>query len=214
VVALHTEARTVGVGWMVIGMAGYFWYRRSNGLDPKAQYTMDRGKAPEGFVELAYHSVLVPIFGDDVSAGALRRAAKLVGEDALIDAVCVIEVPPQLSLESGMEDEERHAAALLDAARIRAREAHLKVRTSVIRTRNPGLALVDEARSRGSEIVYFDMAHAPADQPVFGPITSALLRARPCRIVIETIGNGGRRNGHPTNGHKVNGHPVKVAVRS
>jgi APA family basic amino acid/polyamine antiporter len=214
VVALHTEARTVGVGWMVIGMAGYFWYRRSNGLDPKAQYTMDRGKAPEGFVELAYHSVLVPIFGDDVSAGALRRAAKLVGEDALVDAVYVIEVPPQLSLESGMEDEERHAAALLDAARIRAREAHLKVRTSVIRTRNPGLALVDEARSRGSEIVYFDMAHAPADQPVFGPITSALLRARPCRIVIETIGNGGRRNGHPTNGHKVNGHPVKVAVRS
>jgi APA family basic amino acid/polyamine antiporter len=214
VVVLHTEARTVGVGWMVIGMVGYFWYRHAQGLDPKAQYTMDRGKAPEGFAELAYHSALVPIFGDDVNAGALRRAAKLVGEDALVDAVYVIEVPPQLSLDSGMEDEERRAAALLDAARIRAREAHLKVRTSVIRTRNPGLALVDEARSRGSEIVYFDMAHAPAGQSVFGPVTSALLRERPCRIVIETIGNGGRVNGHRANGHKLNGHPVKVAVRT
>src|SRR5919201_541827 len=40
VVILHGEARTVGVGWMVAGLAGYFLYRRSQGLDPKAKYTM------------------------------------------------------------------------------------------------------------------------------------------------------------------------------
>src|SRR5436309_7931256 len=77
VVILHGEARTVGIGWMAIGMAGYFWYRRSQGLDPREQYTLGTSKAPEGFTELAYASALVPIFGDDVSAGALRRAAKL-----------------------------------------------------------------------------------------------------------------------------------------
>ena len=33
--------------------------------------------------------------------------------------------------------------------------------SSVVRTRSPGAALVDEARQRGSEIVYFDMGHAP-----------------------------------------------------
>ena len=228
VVVLHTEARTVGVGWMVVGMAGYFWYRDSQGLDPKAKYTMDGGKVPEGFTELAYGSALVPIFGDDVSAGALRRAARLVGEDGLVDAVYVIQVPPQLSLEAGMADEERRAVALLDAARIRARESKLKVRTSVIRTRNPGQALVEEARSRGSEIVYFDMAHAPAEERVFGPITSALLRARPCRIVVETVPPGEPRPAREsrvevdTNGHKVgaggtNDHrvetPPKVAGR-
>jgi hypothetical protein len=195
---------------MVAGMAGYFWYRRSQGLDPKARYKLDGGKAPEGFAELAYGSALVPIFGDDVDAGALRRAAKLVGEEAIVDAVYVIEVPPQLSLEYGMEDEERHAASLLDAARIRARQSKLKLRTSVIRTRNPGAALVDEARSRGSEIVYFDMAHAPAEERVFGPITSALLRARPCRIVIETSGNGSS-NGRGPNG---NGASAPTPARS
>jgi hypothetical protein len=193
VVALHVEARTVGVAWMVVGMACYFWYRRSQGLDPRAKYTIERGRAPEGFEELAYGSALVPIFGEDVSAGALQRAAKLVGEDALVDAVYVIEVPPQLSLEAGMEEEEEHALALLDAARIRARESRLKLQTSVIRTRNPGAALVDEARRRGSEIVYFDMAHAPAAERVFGPITSHLLRERPCRIVIETVAPGAPR---------------------
>jgi APA family basic amino acid/polyamine antiporter len=192
VVALHVEARTVGFGWMVAGMVFYFLYRRSQGLDPRLQYRVDRGAAPEGFTELAYGSALVPIFGEDVSAGALRRAAKLVGEDAVVDAVYVIQVPPQLSLESGMEEEEQRATALLDAARIRARESRLKVRTSVIRTRNPGLALVEEARQRGSEIVYFDMAHSPAAERVFGPITSYLLRERPCRIVIETTPPGER----------------------
>jgi basic amino acid/polyamine antiporter, APA family len=186
VVALHKEARTVGIGWMVVGMAAYFWYRRSQGLDLKTEYKMDRGKAPEGFHELAYHSALVPIFGDDVSAGALRRASKLVGEDASVDAIYVIEVPPQLSLDAGMQEEEERAVAILDAARIRARESKLKVRTGVIRTRNPGAALVDEARRRHSDVVYFDMAHAPTPERVFGPITSQLLRERPCRIVIET----------------------------
>jgi basic amino acid/polyamine antiporter, APA family len=195
VVVLHTEARTVGVGWMVGGMALYFWYRRSQGLDPRLQYVMERREAPEGFAELAYGSALVPLFGNDVSAGALRRAAKLVGEDATVDAVYVIEVPPQLSLDSGMEDEERRGAAVLDAARIRARESKLKLRASMIRTRNPGLALVEEARSRGSEIVYFDMAHAPAEERVFGPITATLLRARPCRVVVETVPPGERGNG-------------------
>jgi len=188
VVVLHQEARTVGIGWMVIGMGGYFLYRRRHGLDPKTEYRIERGRAPEGFSELAYRSVLVPIFGDDVSAGALRRAAKLAGEDATVDAVYVIEVPPQLSLESGMREEEALAESLLDAARIRARESRLKVRTSVIRTRNPGAALVDEARARGSDLIYFDMGHAPPAERVFGPTTSYLLRVRPCRVVIATAG--------------------------
>jgi basic amino acid/polyamine antiporter, APA family len=32
VVALHVEARTVGIAWMAIGLVGYFVYRRSQGL--------------------------------------------------------------------------------------------------------------------------------------------------------------------------------------
>jgi basic amino acid/polyamine antiporter, APA family len=37
VLLLHKEARIVGTGWMVAGMAGYFLYRRHQGLDPKKQ---------------------------------------------------------------------------------------------------------------------------------------------------------------------------------
>src|SRR3954452_22349453 len=37
VVALHSEARTVGVPWMVLGLAGYFLYRRRIGIDPRVE---------------------------------------------------------------------------------------------------------------------------------------------------------------------------------
>src|SRR4051812_6370606 len=82
VVILHTEARTVGVAWMVVGMAGYFIYRRRHGLDPTVECRIERKEAPAGFRELAYGSALVPMFGTDVSAQAPRRAALLAGGEA------------------------------------------------------------------------------------------------------------------------------------
>jgi basic amino acid/polyamine antiporter, APA family len=192
VVVLHTEARTVGMAWMAVGLVGYFLYRRRIGLDPRVQARLVRPAAPAGFQELAYHSALVPIFGHDVSAEAMRAAAKLAGEGATVDALYVIQVPPQLSLDAGMDAEERHALAVLDSARLRGREQKLKVRTSLIRTRNPGKAIVDEAVSRGSEVIYLDTVHAPPSEHALGPTATYLLQRRPCRIVVET---DNRKNG-------------------
>jgi APA family basic amino acid/polyamine antiporter len=196
VVALHVEARTVGVAWMAFGMVAYFVYRRRIGVDPRVECRIERPVAPQGFQELAYRSALVPIFGTDVNGDAMRSAARLAGDDATVDALYVIEVPPQLSLESGMEEEERRAREVLDSARIRARERKLRVRTSVIRTRKAGAALVDEARRRGSDVLYLDTVHAPPSEAVLGPTARYLLRERPCRIVIETDNRLRRANGH------------------
>jgi APA family basic amino acid/polyamine antiporter len=188
VVVLHHEARTVGIGWMVVGLIGYFAYRRRSGLDPREVFRIERKAAPAGFQELAYDSALVPMFGTDVNARAMARAARLAGEQATVDAVYVIAVPPQLSLDSGMEEEEDRGRAVLDTARIRARDRKLKIRTSIIRTRNPGAALVEEARRRGSEVIYLDTLHAPPSERALGPTARYLLEKRPCRIVIETGG--------------------------
>src|SRR5207248_7796148 len=94
--------------------------------------------------------------GPDVNGKPMRPAPRLAGENATVDALYVIEVPPQLSLEAGMEVEEETARAVLESARIRGRERKLKARTGIIRTRNAGAALVEEARSRGSEVIYHD----------------------------------------------------------
>jgi APA family basic amino acid/polyamine antiporter len=190
VVALHGEARTIGIPWMALGLTLYFVYRRRQGLDPRLEYRVERAQRPPDFHELGYRTALVPIFGQDVSAATLKSAAKLIGADGVVYAVFVLSVPSQLSLDAGLEDEEALGRSILESARIQARRAGIKVQTGLIRTRNPGGALVDEAQRLGSDVIYLSTRHAPANEQRIGATAGYLLRKRPCRIVIETDGGG------------------------
>ncbi len=186
VTALHSEARIVGIPWMIIGMAGYFYYRKSQGMEARKGYRIARPERPADFEELEYRTALVPIFGNDVSASALISAAKLIGADGVVYAMFVLPVPSQLSLESGLEEEEAQGRSVLESARIQARRAGIKIHTGLIRTRNPGQALVEEAERVGSDVIYWSTIHAPAGEQKIGPTAAYLLSHRPCRVIIET----------------------------
>jgi len=186
VTVLHTEAKVVGIPWMVIGMGGYFIYRKRQGLDPRKSYKIAHAQRPPDFEELEYKTALVPIFGDDVSASALSSAAKLIGEDGVVYAIYVLPVPSQLSLEAGLEEEEARGRSVLESARIQARRLGIKIHTGLIRTRNPGSALVEEAERVGSDVIYWSAIHAPAGEQRIGPTAAYLLSKRPCRVIIET----------------------------
>ncbi|MGO9489540.1 MAG: amino acid permease, partial [Solirubrobacteraceae bacterium] len=186
VTVLHSEARLVGIPWMIVGMAGYYYYRKRQGLDPRKSYELPRPVRPEDFQELDYRTALVPIFGNDVSASALQAAAKLIGEDGIVYAVYVLPVPQQLSLEAGLEEEEAQGRSVLESARIQAKRRGIKIRTGLIRTRNPGSALVEEAERVGSDVIYWSTIHAPAGEQRIGPTAAYLLSRRPCRVIIET----------------------------
>jgi APA family basic amino acid/polyamine antiporter len=186
VVITHSEARIVGIPWMVVGMGGYFLYRRRQGLDPFKQYRLPRAERPADFEQLGYRTALVPIFGDDVSATALISAAKLIGEDGVLYAIFVLPVPSQLSLEAGLEEEEAKGRSVLESARIQARRSGIKIHTGLIRTRNPGAALVEEARRIQSDVIYWSTLHAPTGERRIGPTAVYLLSKRPCRVIIET----------------------------
>jgi APA family basic amino acid/polyamine antiporter len=186
VLALHVDARYVGTGWMIVGLTGYVIYRRSQGLDLRSHHKIAHRARPAFFVELEYRSAVVPIFGTDIDASALRAAAKLVGEGALVEAVYVLQVPNQLSLDAGLEEEERLGMSVLESAKVTGRKAGLKVQTRLVRTRNPGAAIVEEAERSGAEIIYLGTAHAPPSERALGPTASYLLAHRPCRVVIET----------------------------
>ena len=186
VLALHVDARYVGTGWMIVGLTGYVVYRRKQGLDLRSHHRIARHQRPAFFIELEYRSAIVPIFGTDVDASALRTAAKLVGEDAMVEAIYVLRVPSQLPLDSGLDDEEQLGLRVLENARLTGRQAGLNVQTRLIRTRNPGAAIVEEAERHQAEIIYLGTAHAPASERALGPTASYLLAHRPCRIVIET----------------------------
>jgi Universal stress protein family len=137
----------------------------------------------------------VPIFGTDVDADALATAARLVDGEATIDALYVLQVPPQLSLDAGLEREEEQGRSVLEAARLAGRRQGLRVRTELLRTRNPARTILDEARRLNVEVVYLSTVHAPASERPLGPVSAQLLAERPCRIVIQTGGaatNGSR----------------------
>jgi APA family basic amino acid/polyamine antiporter len=209
VLALHVDARYVGSGWMVVGLIGYVLYRRSQGLDLTSHHKIERRERPAFFVELEYHSAIVPIFGTDVDAAALRAAAKLVGEGATVEAVYILRVPNQLSLDAGLHDEEQLGLSVLESARLAGRKAGLKVETRLIRTRSPGAAIVEEAERQNAEIIYLGTAHAPPSERALGPTAAYLLAHRPCRVVIETPPANGRDGASPGRGAS----QVRPAVR-
>ena len=81
---------------------------------------------------------------------------------------------------------EKLGLSLLECAKLRGRQAGLKVQTRLIRTRNPGAAIVEEAERQNAEIIYLGTAHAPPSERALGPTAMYLLAHRPCRVVIET----------------------------
>jgi APA family basic amino acid/polyamine antiporter len=186
VTVLHREVAVAGVAWLLLGMGIYVLYRARHGLDLRTTTRAERPERPPDFEEFDYRTALVPIFGDDISASALRSAAKLIGEDGVVYAIFVLPVPSQLSLEAGLEEEEAQGRSVLESARIQAHRAGIEIHTGLVRTRNPGAALVDEALRVGADVIYWSAIHAPAGEQGIGPTAAYLLSKRPCRVIIET----------------------------
>jgi APA family basic amino acid/polyamine antiporter len=186
VTILHLAVAAAGLLWLALGMALYVAYRRRLGLGLRVTTKAVQPVRPADFAEFDYRTALVPIFGGDVSASALGAASKLIGEDGVVYAVFVLPVPSQLSLDEGLEDEEAQGRSALESARIKARRSGIKIHTALIRTRNPGSAIVEEAERVGAEVVYWSTLHAPSSESGIGPTATYLLKARPCRVIIET----------------------------
>jgi basic amino acid/polyamine antiporter, APA family len=188
VVVLHPEARIIGAAWMAAGLLGYLLYRRRLGIDPREQRRVQRKQRPVGFLDVSYKSALVPIFGPDIDTEAMHRAAAVVDLDAFVEALYVLEVPAEYALPEGFDELEYRARCTLDVARLQARARGLKVRVKLIRARNPGRAIVEEALERGSDLIYISTEHAPSNERLLGPTTRYILAKRPCRVIVE----GGR----------------------
>jgi basic amino acid/polyamine antiporter, APA family len=186
VTILHLDVAVTGVFWLALGMLIYVVFRRRQGLDLRTTTRAPRPERPAEFAEFDYRTALVPIFGGDVSATALGAASKLIGQDGVVYAVFVLPVPSQLSLDDGMEEEEAEGRAALESARIQARRAGIKIHTGLIRTRNPGSALVEQAERVHADVIYWSTLHAPLGERGIGATATYLLAKRPCRVIIET----------------------------
>ena len=105
-------------------------------------------------IALEYRNILVPVKPGRTSEEAIDLACRLATDrGAAIAAVSVVVVPLDSLLETVLEEEELRADDALDAAAAIAELYGVNFSERLLRARNAGRAIVDEATRRQSEII-------------------------------------------------------------
>jgi APA family basic amino acid/polyamine antiporter len=186
VVVQDAPTRWVGFGWLGAGFVFYLLYRRSLGVSPS-----ETVRAPVVIVgaQLEYRSILVPVSPGYPSDEAMDVACRLARErGSRIVAMTVIHVPLELPLDALLPDEVQEANEQLDEARAIGESYGVNVIARLVRARNSGRAIVDEATRRGSEIIVMGgprrVRLAAGRRAIFGDTVDFVLKHAPVRVMV------------------------------
>ena len=132
--------------------------------------------------------MLVPVVDNPESQAAIEVACRLAAErGASISAVTVIEVPPLLPLDSHLDGAEEEARRLLERAGATGDSYGVKVVPHVLRSRDAGAAIVEEAIASDAELIVLGTARKMLRSTgalVFGSTVRHVLVAAPCRVLV------------------------------
>jgi basic amino acid/polyamine antiporter, APA family len=188
VMGLYTTTLFVGAGWMVVGVATYFLYRRSKGLSVAQTQKIVMPPAV-GAEPVRYAGVLVAFeegtYSEDAMATALKLAAHKGGNILVLSTVTV---PQHLSLDAPLEKAEQTAQAVIETARQWVgRGRRVRGRIAKVRQGEAGHRIVREAQEAHSDAIVMPM---PASRPTGGKVLSKTLEIvlgkRPCRVIIDS----------------------------
>ena len=182
VVIQDAPTRYAGLGWLVLGFVFYPLYRRKLGVPVSSTV---RAPTPLGpAIALEYRSILVPVVSGPGSRNAVDVASRLAQErGGTIVLLRVVVVPLELPLDADLTPELKQADLLLDEASAVAEIYGVRTVERVVRARNPGLAIVQEADRRGSEIVVLG-APRSTHRDIFGDTVDYVLKNAPCRVMV------------------------------
>ena len=133
---------------------------------------------------LEYRQILVPVVPGQEGRESVDLAARLAAERrALIVALRVLVVPIDLPLDADLPEAEDEAEALLDDVRARTSSYGVRTVDRLVRARNAGRAIVDEAERRQSQIIVLG---APRGRhgDIFGVTVDYVLKHAPCRVMV------------------------------
>jgi APA family basic amino acid/polyamine antiporter len=186
VVVQDAPTRYAGLGWLAVGFAFYALFRRRYVRAPLVETI--RAPLPVGrAIALEYRNILVPVSEALESEEAVDLAARLAAErGASIAALSVIEVPLELPLDARLPSEERRADSLLDEARAIGDSYGVDVRGRLVRARQAGRAIVDEAERRNTEIIVMGAPRKGRGGrgTIFGGTVDFVLKHAPCRVMV------------------------------
>ena len=205
-VVVHTGARYVGIGWLIVGLAVFVVYRRNQGTPLPLRMTIPKGQPRHEAPEPELGSIMVPVFGSELDDDIVQTAARLAGpehddldpEGAVIEALWVFEVPLALPLDVPLPDAQvQRAKAALARAKVVGEEYEgVVVATAMVRARRAGQAIVAEAKRRGVEAIVLAAEEpsrvrggsrlgsaGPLDN-YLGEVTKYVIRKAPCRVIL------------------------------
>ena len=189
VVVQSPGTRYAGIGWLLVGFASYWGYRRFVVHEPLTE-TVRAPIAMGPALALEYRNVLVPIIERHESEAAVDLACRLATErGASIVTLTVLVVPLQLPLDAELPPEvELRAHDLLDESRAIGDSYGVNVVGRIVRERNAGRAIVDEAERRNSEIIVMGAPRRGATGrlrgKIFGDTVDFVLKNAPSRVLV------------------------------
>jgi APA family basic amino acid/polyamine antiporter len=182
VIDQDAATRYAGLGWIAAGLVFYAVYRHRLGIPMRETVVAPLHFGPAAALE--YTTILVPIVSGPEAHEAIDLAARLAAErGATIVALRVVVVPLDRPLEAEMHAEEAEADRLLDDARMVASSYGVRTIDRMVRARNAGRAIVDEAARRQSEIVVLG-APRLRHRAIFGKTVDYVLKNAPCRVMV------------------------------
>jgi basic amino acid/polyamine antiporter, APA family len=182
IVVQQPGPRYAGLAWLGAGAVFYVFYRRRIGVPVT---TTARAPIPLGAaLALEYRSILVPVVAGTESREAVEVAARLATERAgRIVLLRVVVVPLELPLDADLTEQLEEANELLDEHRAVAEAYGVRVVERVVRARNAGRAIVEEAERRGSEIIVLG-APRGRHRHIFGHTVDFVLKHSPSRVMV------------------------------
>ena len=146
------------------------------------------GKAPRPRRDRGYQRLLVPLDSRSEAFDAFQIACRLAVDDhARITAVAVVEVPAPLPLDARFDDAEHEARRLLERAAATANAYGVKVAPRIVRARDFGAAIVEEATSERSEVIVVGAPRtylaASSRRAAPDPVLR-VLKGAPCRVMV------------------------------
>ena len=160
------------------------WYNGSVALMGTLMVALGFALLVRGALE--YRNILVPIVEGRESEEAVDVACRLAAERrATIVALRVIVIPLELPLDAYLPEDVHRADELLDQARAVGELYGVRVIGRIVRARQAGGAIVEEALRRQSDIVVLGAPRGKhARRAVFGKTVDYVLRHAPTRVMV------------------------------
>ena len=188
IVLQNPTTRWVGLGWTVLGLLGYWAYRRRI-VGASMRETVKAPPAMGAALALEYSRILVPIVPGRPSDDALDVALRLARERrSRVIALSVVEIPLDQPIDAPAAEEERLANRELDEAVALGDTYGVRVTPRLVRGRSAAAEIVAEAGRRDVEIIVLGSPRKLLTQRrgVFGATVDRVMRHAPCRVMVTT----------------------------